>query len=151
MRRAGSRIWQAVEPVVHGMGYEMVGATFGGNPGDRILRVYIDAEAGISIDDCEAVSRQLSAALDVDDPIGEGYVLEVSSPGIDRPMFREADFRRFAGEQAFVRLEAALDGRRRFKGLLGGVEDGNVLIEVDGQMWRLPLASIDEAHLIGGV
>lgn len=149
MRRASSEIWNVVEPVVHAMGYEFVGATFGGRAGDRILRVYIDAGEGVTIDDCEAVSRQLSAMLDVEDPVGEAYVLEVSSPGIDRPLLRETDYQRFTGEQAFIRLFDAVDGRRRFKGVLGGVEDRALLIEVDGRTWRLPLAAVEEAHLVG--
>ena len=149
MRRASRQIWEVVEPVVEGLGYEMVGAVFGGRSGDRILRVYIDKPGGVAIDDCELVSGQVSAILDVDDPIGEAYVLEISSPGIDRPLFREADYRRFVGETAFIRLTQPLEGRRRFKGTLSGVEEGAIVIEVDGLVWRLPLDAVEEAHLIG--
>jgi len=151
MRRASSQIWDVVEPVVGSMGYEMVGAVIGGKPGDRILRVYIDTPAGVTVDDCEAVSHQLSAVLDVEDPIGEPYVLEISSPGVDRPLFREADYVQYVGEQAFVRTLEPIEGRRRFKGLLCGIESGAVVIEVDGQAWRLPIEVVEEAHLIGEV
>lgn len=149
MRKASDRIWGCVEPVVLGLGYELVGVEFGGGPGSRVLRVYIDTDDGVTVDDCAAVSEQLSASLDVDDPVNDTYVLEVSSPGIDRPLFREADYRRFAGETVSVRLGQPQEGRRRFRGLLGGVEAEDVLVEVDGTTWRLPLADIDEAHLIG--
>lgn len=151
MRRAPWPIWELVEPVVASMGYEMVGAVFGGKPNDRLLRVYIDAPSGITVDDCEAVSHQLSAVLDVDDPVGEAYTLEVSSPGVDRPLFSESDYARFVGEQAFVRTHEPIEGRRRFKGLLCGVEDGAVVIEVDGRSWRLPFDRVEEAHLIGRI
>ncbi len=151
MKRAPSRIWEVVEPVIAGLGYEMVGATFGGKPGDRILRVYIDSGDGITIDDCEVVSHQLSAMLDVEDPVGEPYVLEVSSPGVDRPLFREVDYRRFAGEMAFIRLAEPLEGRRRFKGALAGVEAGAIVIDVDGRVWHLPLEVVEEAHLVGRI
>lgn len=151
MRQAPGRVWSVVEPVVSGMGYELVGAALGGKPGDRLLRIYVDTSAGITVDDCEAVSRQLSALFDIDDPVGEGYTLEVSSPGIDRPLFREADFHRFVGEEAFVRLLMPLEGRRRFRGRLQGCDAGAVLMEVDGSVWRLPLESMEEAHLIGQV
>lgn len=151
MQRASSEIWSVVEPVVLGMGYEMVGAELGGKPGDRILRVYIDTADGVTVDDCEAVSRQLSAVLDVEDPVGEGYVLEVSSPGVDRPLFRREDYARFAGENVFVRLGYAFEGRRRFKGRLEGVEEEAVLVDVDGSVWRLPLEAVESAHLIGRI
>lgn len=151
MRKASSEIWNVVEPVVQGMGCELVGVEFGGKPGNRILRVYIDTADDVTLDDCEAVSRQLSAALDVDDPVGEGYVLEVSSPGIDRPLFRPGDYTRFAGEMVFIRLDYALEGRRRFKGRLDGLEGEAVLVEVDDRIWHLPLEAIESAHLIGRI
>lgn len=138
----------AVEPVVTGLGYELVGVEFGGGSGDGLLRVYIDTEDGITVDDCATVSESLSAALDVENPIRGAYTLEVSSPGINRPLFMRTDFERFVGEQVFVRMEQPLDGRRRFKGLLLQVEDGDILVEVDGESWRLPLAGVEEAHLI---
>lgn len=151
MERASSAIWECIEPVVQGMGYDLVGVEFGGNRGNRLLRVYIDLTDGVTVDDCAAVSRALSAALDVDDPISEGYILEVSSPGIDRPLFRPGDFVRFVGETAFIRLASTLEGRRRFKGRLAGMDEGDVLIEVDGTLWRLPADLVEEAHLVGRI
>lgn len=148
MRRVSDAIRSAVEPVVTGLGYELVGVEYGGGPGNGRLRVYIDTPGGVTLDDCAAVSEQLSAALDVDDPIPEAYVLEVSSPGINRPLFLRADFERFCGERVFVRLDRAVEGRKRFKGLLTRVEGDEVLVEIDGDTWRLPLDAVEQAHLI---
>lgn len=148
MRRASVTIYRCVEPVVSGMGYELVGVEFGGGRGNAKLRVYIDAAAGITLDDCAAVSEQLSASLDVSDPIPEAYALEVSSPGVNRPLFERADFQRFTGERAFVRLATGLEGRKRFKGELRGVEEQSVVMEVDGRTWHLPLDGVEEAHLV---
>lgn len=148
MRRAPSAILASVEPVVRAMGYDLVGVEYGGGPGNARLRVYIEAADGITLDDCAAVSEQLSASLDVDDPIPGAYVLEVSSPGLNRPLFAAADFERFRGSRVFVRLEQALEGRRRFKGTLVGLEGDIAVVEVDGHAWRLPLDSIEEAHVV---
>lgn len=150
MQHASRAITDCVEPVVTGLGYELVGVEFGGGRGSGILRVYIDAPHGVDVDDCAAVSERLSVALDVDDPIPDAYTLEVSSPGVNRPLFAAADFRRFAGQRAFVRIAAGAipEGRKRFKGVLAGLEETVVLIEVDGETWRLPLDAVEEAHLV---
>ena len=138
-----------VESVVEPMGYEAVGVEFvqpGG--GAAVLRVYIDQERGITLDDCEIVRRQLSSVLEVDDPIAGQYDLEVSSQGLDRPLFKLADFQRFSGSRAHIRLADKLDGRRRFDGMLTGIDGSNVLIEVDGESMALPFELIDNAHLV---
>lgn len=150
MRRASSAIRGCVEPVVRGMGYELVGVEYGGESGNGLLRVYIDSAEGVDVDDCAAVSEQVSTALDVDEPIRDAYTLEVSSPGVNRPLFESVDFERFSGQEAFVRIAAGAvpEGRKRFKGVLGGLEGTSLLIEVDGETWRLPLDAVEEAHLI---
>lgn len=148
MRQASATIRATVEPVVTGLGYELVGVEYGGGRGNGRLRVYIDTADGVTLDDCAAVSEQLSLALDVDDPIPDAYVLEVSSPGLNRPLFARADFERFCGERVFVRLEQPLEGRRKFRGLLVRVDGEDALVEVDGATWRLPLAAVEQAHLI---
>lgn len=148
MHQASETIRSTVEPVVTGLGYELVGVEYGGGRGNGRLRVYIDLPGGVTLDDCAAVSEQLSLALDVDDPIPDAYVLEVSSPGLNRPLFARADFERFCGERVFVRLEQPLEGRRKFKGLLVRVEEEDALVEIDGATWRLPLAAVEQAHLI---
>lgn len=138
------------EPVVESMGYELVGVEFLGGGGHGTLRVYIDREDGVNLDDCAAISHQISGILDVEEPIKQAYDLEVSSPGIDRPMFKLADFERFVGKTARIKLTVGLLGRRNFKGELQGVVDSKlVIIEVDGELYDLPYADIDKANLVG--
>ena len=136
------------EPVVEAMGYELVGVEFHGTDHHGVLRLYIDREEGITVDDCAAVSRQISAVLDVEDPFGHAYDLEVSSPGINRPLFKASDFERFAGHQAKIKLAVALNGRKNFSGELRGIDDDNrVIIEVDNEIFELPLQDIARANL----
>ena len=129
------------------LGYELVDldAHVGGR---GLLRIYIDQEKGIDLADCERVSRQLSAFLDVEDPLPGHYVLEVSSPGIDRPLRTLEHFQRFQDQRASIRLRSARDGHRKLSGRLLGVQDDSVLIEVDGETWRLELTEIESAQLI---
>jgi len=133
--------------VVESMGYELVGTEFVGSEHSGTLRVYIDKPGGVTIDDCAQVSHQLSALLDVEDPIAHRYSLEVSSPGIDRPLFKLDDYRRFVGLRAKVKLATPLRGRRNFTGQLRGVEGDRVLIEVDNELHELPWPDIARAHL----
>ncbi len=138
------------EPVVESMGYELVGVEFQGAGSHGTLRVYIDRDQGVSLEDCAAISHQISGILDVEEPIKQAYDLEISSPGIDRPLFKLADFERFAGETAKIKLAIALDGRKNFKGRLQGVTDTRqVKIEVDGEEFCLPHADIARANLVG--
>jgi ribosome maturation factor RimP len=148
MKSADPVLWAFVEPVVLGLGHELVGVEFGPGPQGSTLRVYIDDPEGVTLDACAAVSRQLSAVLDVKDPIAETYQLEVSSPGVDRPLFREADYRRFIGRRVRIRMSVAQDGRRRFTGVVLGVAEGEVSLEVDGEVCRLRIAEIGEARLV---
>jgi ribosome maturation factor RimP len=145
------RLFGLLEPVVEGLGYELLDIEWGSAGSRSVVRVYIDRSdgAGIGLDDCELVSRAISAALETDDPIGHGYSLEVSSPGFDRPLRTAAHFARFAGSEARIELAQPLEGRRRFRGRLGPVEDGRVTIEVDRKEWKLPLAGISKARLVG--
>ncbi|MFP4147203.1 MAG: ribosome maturation factor RimP [Halorhodospira sp.] len=137
-----------LEPTVTGLGYELVGVELVGSKGNRTLRVYIDTPAGIRLEDCEAVSHQLSGLLDVEDPIDGAYNLEVSSPGLDRPIFKAADYDRFSGERIQLRLLELYEGRRRVKGVLGGLEGEHVVVrDVDGYELRIPLELIDRARL----
>jgi len=141
------RLIDLLESPVTAMGYELVDveARMGGN---GLLRLYIDQEAGIDLDDCERVSRQIGAFLDVEEAMPGSYTLEVSSPGLDRPLRTAEHFMRFVDQEAKIRLAMPVDGRRNFRGRLRGVEDENVLIEVDGVQWRLPLTDIAAAHLV---
>lgn len=115
---------------------------------DILLRIYIDKESGIELKDCERVSRQVSAVMDVEDPIAREYTLEVSSPGADRPLYKLEHFKAFAGNKIKVRLRVAFEGRRKFSGLLKGVEEDEVVLEVDNEEYLLPYELIDKANVV---
>ena len=143
---------QLFEPVVESMGYELVGVEFNAGGGHGTLRVYIDREQGVSLDDCAAISHQLSGILDVEEPIQQAYDLEISSPGIDRPLFKLADFERFIGKTAKIKLAVGVQGRKNFKGRLQAVTDAKLItIEVDGEQFDLPYADIARANLVGDI
>jgi ribosome maturation factor RimP len=135
-------------PVVEALGYECWGIEFLAQGKHSVLRVYIDHANGILVDDCEKVSRQLSGVLDVEDPISVEYTLEVSSPGMDRPLFTLEQFARHAGEQVKIRLRSPFEGRRNFQGLLRGVEEQDVVVLVDDHEYLLPIDSVDKANII---
>lgn len=134
-------------PVVEALGYELWELEYSAGRGNGLLRLYIDAEAGITLDDCERVSRAVSEQLDAADPIPGQYTLEVSSPGLERPLRSAAHFARFVGEAVSVETVQPLEGRRRFKGRLAAAGAGTVEVEVDGRRWTLPLGGIRRAHL----
>ena len=135
-------------PVVESLGYECWGVEFISQGRHSLLRVYIDHANGILVDDCEAVSRQVSAVLDVEDPISSEYTLEVSSPGMDRPLFTLEQFAKHVGEQVKIKLRSPFDGRRNFQGLLRGGEDQDVVVLVDDHEFLLPIDLIDKANII---
>jgi len=140
------------QPVVESMGYELVGVEFLGSSGYGTLRVYIDRDEGVNLDDCAAISHQVSGILDVEEPIAQAYDLEISSPGIDRPLFKITDFERYSGRIAKLKLAVGLRGRKNFKGRLTGVTDSKwVTIEVDGEQFDLPYADIAKANLVGDI
>jgi ribosome maturation factor RimP len=148
MQSAPERLSQLIEQVVVPMGYELVGVEYRRGKDFGLLRVYIDKDDGIVVDDCVAVSRQLSAMLDVEDPLKEAYQLEVSSPGMDRPLFVKEHFERFAGSKVRIKLRMKLNGRRKFEGVLKGVQNDSVILEMDDEMEQLPLDQIDTARLV---
>lgn len=135
-------------PVVEALGYQCWGIEFISQGRHSVLRVYIDHADGILIDDCEKVSRQISGVLDVEDPVSGEYTLEVSSPGMDRPLFTLEQFAAHAGEQVKIRLRSPYEGRRNFQGLLRGVEEQDVVVQVDEHEYLLPVDSIDKANII---
>jgi ribosome maturation factor RimP len=145
-----AEIARLVEPTLNGMGYELVRVQFGG--GDRRPTLQIMAERvdrrAMTVEDCAEISRQLSALLDVEDPVPGSYQLEVSSPGIDRPLLRPADYERFAGFEARLELRQPHDGRRRYRGRLAGIEDGCVRVVEPAGEFRLPLDEISKAKLV---
>jgi ribosome maturation factor RimP len=140
---------EILRPVVEGLGYELWGIEFRSRGTNSMLRIFIDdAENGISIEDCEKVSRQVSGVMDVEDPIQTEYTLEVSSPGMDRPLFRLEHYREFVGYTVKLRLRMAFEGRRKFQGLIKGVEDDDVIIQVDDHEYLLPFDSIEKASIV---
>ena len=145
------KLFGLLEPVVAALGYELLEVEWSSAGRNSLVRVYIDRTdgGGIGLDDCERASRSIGAVLDAADPIGTEYRLEVSSPGFDRPLRTAEHFARFAGSEARIELVAPIEGRRRFRGRLGPVEGGEVTIEVDGKDWKLPLAGISKARLVG--
>lgn len=151
MQRASTQVVNVIEPVVSGLGYELVGAEYGQAENGITLRVYIDKPEGIVMEDCATVSRQLNAVMDVEDVIKSAYLLEVSSPGVDRPLFTEAQFDTQKGAQVKLRLADGVGGRRNFKGQLVDVKDGMATIEVDGLDYEVSIDDVEQAHVIGRV
>lgn len=148
VRLAPANVQAIVEPVVSSLGYELVGVEFLMQGRSGLLRVYIDTEEGIRVEDCQRVSHQLSGVLDVEDVIKGQYQLEVSSPGLDRPLFTMEHFERFVGHRAKLKLVAPKEGQRKFRGTLRGVKDDQIILEVENEEISLPLSSIDKANLI---
>jgi ribosome maturation factor RimP len=148
MGQANTQLEAIIEPAVSALGFELVGIEYLSQGRHSVLRVYIDHEDGINVDNCADVSRQVSAVLDVEDPIRGEYTLEVSSPGLDRPLFTAEHYQRYSGSLAEIRLRSPQDGRRKFKGRLHGVREEQVVIEVDGQEYSLALDNIEKAHLV---
>jgi len=133
---------------VEAIGFELVGIEFIRAGKHSTLRVFIDSEDGIDVDDCADVSRQVSAVLDVEDPISTEYNLEVSSPGMDRPLFKAEHYAKALGEEVSLKLNFPQDGRRNFKGLITKSTDTAVHINVDGQEFILPLGNIAKANIV---
>jgi ribosome maturation factor RimP len=137
-----------LEPTIERLGYELTDLELKLGGQDGLLRVFIDKDDGIDLEDCEAVSRQVSAILDVEDPLPGHYSLEVSSPGLDRTLTKPAHFQRFMGEDVRVKLRFPMDGRRNFRGALRAANEEQIEVEVDGQSFSLPLATIESARLV---
>ena len=143
-----SAVTELVEPALEGMGYELVEVEYLCERGRWVLRLYIDQEKGITVDDCAAVSREMGDVLDSRDLIPHGYVLEVSSPGLNRPLRKEKDFEKRIGQKIRVRMATPVQGRRNFVGTLTGFRDGTLSLDVDRQSFSLPVSEVEKAHLI---
>jgi ribosome maturation factor RimP len=139
---------ELLSPEVEALGYELVELDAPAPGGSGTLRIYIDRDEGIGLEDCERVSHRVSGLLDVEDPIPGQYTLEVSSPGLDRPLRTEEHFRRQAGKLVKIVLSAGRPGRRRYKGTIVHVDGGVLEIEVDGDRVSLPLSDIESARLV---
>ena len=140
-------LFDLLEPSVVALGYELWGVEYVAQGKHSVLRVYIEAENGITVDDCAAVSSQVSGILDVEDPISGEYFLEVSSPGMDRMLFRLDQYAAYTGEVIELRLRRPFDGRRNFKGVLQGIEGDDVVVRVDDHEYLLPYDAIEKARI----
>lgn len=144
----GGDLRTLIEPAVQALKYELVDVELSGGAGQAVLRIYIDSADGINVDDCAKVSRQVSALLDVEDPIPGHYTLEVSSPGLDRPLVTHADFVRFTGALIKAKVTQPILGRRNFTGRLVEVDGDRVVVEVDNESYDLTLSNIEKARLV---
>lgn len=150
MASAQAELERLIAPAVAALGYELLGMEYLTRGRSALLRLYIDSEAGINLDDCERVSHQVSGLLEVEDPIRGHYNLEVSSPGLDRPLFKSDHYARFVGKPVRIKLRTPRDGRRKFSGAIERVSDETVVIhdtETDCDV-ELPLAEVEKANLI---
>ncbi|MDD7805742.1 MAG: ribosome maturation factor RimP [Endozoicomonas sp. (ex Botrylloides leachii)] len=143
-----SQLEAMVEPIVLSLGYRLWGIEFLLRGRHSLLRIYIDSDNGVTLEDCEKVSRQVSSVFDVEDPITEEYTLEVSSPGMDRCLFRLEHYQEWKGSEVRLRLRTPFEGRRKYRGLLKGVENQYVVIVAEGHELLLPIESIEKAQVI---
>lgn len=148
MRRELTHLWELFEPVVNGMGYDLIEIEHFPSPKHGVLRLYIDKEEGITIDDCSDVSRQISALIDVEDPVRGQFNLEVSSPGMDRPLRRVKDFQRFTGAKVKLKTIMPLDGQRNFSGRLLEADEESLTIETDTEEITLPMNALEKARVV---
>ena len=148
MYRQNQSLAELLAPAVAALGYELWGVEHLARGRKSLLRIYIDSDDGISLRDCELVSRQVAGVLDVEDPIRGTYDLEVSSPGLDRPLFTVEQFRRFIGEAVRIRLKAKLEGRRQLAGRLESVSDEDIEVQENSRRYLVPVDMIDRARLI---
>ena len=144
----GEELTKLLEPAIEQLGYELsdLEVKLGGR--DGLIRLFIDKPDGVGLEDCEAVSRQVSALLDVEDPVPGHYVLEVSTPGLDRRLTKLEHFQRFMGEDIQVKLRFPVAGRRNFRGALTAADEECIDVEVDGESHRLSIATIQSARLV---
>ncbi|MDX1705059.1 ribosome maturation factor RimP [Pseudidiomarina sp.] len=148
MARVEERLAEMLQPAVEALGFSLWGVEFVRAGKHSTLRVYIDHEDGVGVDDCAQVSYQASSILDVEDPINTEYYLEVSSPGMERPFFKAAQFADYIGEVAAVELNMAQQGKRKFKGKIAAVDGDQIEFDVDGEMLKVANSSIKKAHLV---
>jgi ribosome maturation factor RimP len=144
----GEELTRLLEPAVERLGYELTDLELRIGGRDGVVRLFIDRPEGVGLADCETVSRQIGAVLDAEDPVPGHYVLEVSSPGLDRKLTKPAHFQRFVDRDVRVKVRFPVDGRRNFRGKLTAASDEDIEVEVDGQPHRLPMATIESARLV---
>jgi ribosome maturation factor RimP len=140
-------VQQVIEPILQSQGFELVDLEYHREVQGWVLRIYLDREGGVTLDDCTAVSHEVGAVLEVKDLIPNAYVLEVSSPGLTRPIKKAEDFHKYRDRLVKIKLYEPIDGRKNFKGTLLGLEGEKVKVEVDQRVYELPLQSIAKANL----
>ena len=148
LQQVNEQLVALIEPVVAGLGFTLWGVEYFAQGKRASLKVYIESEAGVGVDDCANVSRQLSAVLDVEDPIVSRYTLEVSSPGTDRRLFTLAQFKAYEGSNVRLSLKDPYEGRRRYKGLLCGIEEDDVVVRSGDEEYLFPIEQIERANVI---
>lgn len=148
MAKFEQKLTDMLRPAVEETGKELWGVEFISAGNNSVLRLFINHENGIDVDDCAEVSRQVGAILDVEDPISSEYNLEVSSPGVDRPLFELSHFQQVIGETINVKLSMPLNGRRKFKGILAAIENDTLIVEVDAIDYELVINNVDKANLV---
>ncbi len=142
------RLHTVLEPTVTGLGYELLGIERGRGPDAQLVRLYIDHVDGISVDDCETVSRQVGDVIEVENAIRGAYTLEVSSPGVERPLFTLEQHRPFIGNKIQVRLRSMVNGRRRLSGVLNDVGAEELVVDVDGEAFNVPFLEVERSRLV---
>lgn len=148
MTKPFQRLEQIIEPAVAALGYELVGCRLYLQGGHNLLRIYVDGPSGIRLEDCVKISRQISALLDVEDPINARYDLEVSSPGIERPLFKAEHYRQFIGRVANVTLRRPEGDRRRYRGVIHAVTGEEITLKIDETLMVFALDNIEKANLV---
>lgn len=146
--RIEDQVLTLADPVASELGLEIVLVQFLREAGGTICRILIDKPGGITVEDCRNMSRELADILDVEDPIPSKYRLEVSSPGLDRPLVKESDYEKYAGLKITLRAEQAIEGRRKFTGVLKRLDGQKVMMEVEGSEVEIPLSNIKKANLV---
>ncbi|MBW2704219.1 MAG: ribosome maturation factor RimP [Deltaproteobacteria bacterium] len=141
------QITDMLETTIEALGFDLWGVEYLSQGRHTLVRIYIDADKGVGVDDCAAVSVQVGSVFDVEDPITGEYTLEVSSPGMDRLLFKLDQYADYVGEQVELRLRSAFEGRRKFKGVLKGIESEDVVIQVDDHEYLLPHSAIEKARV----
>ncbi len=142
------RLTRIIEPIVDEMGFEFVDVEYLSEHGRWVLRIYVDKEGGITLDECARVSREVGDLIDVKDIIQHKYVLEVSSPGLNRPLKREKDFLRAVGKKIEIKMVIPVEGRRRFTGYLRKYQERTLYLEVENNLVTLPLRDMRKANLV---
>jgi ribosome maturation factor RimP len=141
------QIEQLLQPTVEALGFDLWGIEYVSQGRHSVVRIFIDAEQGITVDDCAAVSHQAGSVLDVEEPITGEYTLEVSSPGMDRLLFKLEQYPQYANEVIELRLRSPFEGRRKFKGILKGIEGEDIVVQVDDHEYLLPHSAVDKARI----